>query len=76
MSGPEGSQPSCSARTCEAQHPLPPQTRHNLPRHRPFHALGHIYYDPEFESREMRLYRTPLSLLASDHLPLIATISL
>jgi endonuclease/exonuclease/phosphatase family metal-dependent hydrolase len=39
----------------------------------PFMHLDHIYYDPDFELREMHLYRTPLSLLASDHLPLIAT---
>jgi endonuclease/exonuclease/phosphatase family metal-dependent hydrolase len=39
----------------------------------PFLHLDHIYYDPDFELREMQLYRTRLSLLASDHLPLIAT---
>jgi endonuclease/exonuclease/phosphatase family metal-dependent hydrolase len=41
----------------------------------PFMHLDHIYYDPNFELREMHLYRTPLSLLASDHLPLVATFS-
>lgn len=39
----------------------------------PVMHLDHIYYDPNFELREMQLHRTPLSLLASDHLPLIAT---
>lgn len=39
----------------------------------PFLHLDHIYYDRDFELRDMHLYRTKLSLLASDHLPLIAT---
>jgi endonuclease/exonuclease/phosphatase family metal-dependent hydrolase len=38
----------------------------------PFMHLDHIYYDPDFFLREMHLHRTRLSLLASDHLPLIA----
>ncbi len=38
----------------------------------PFLHLDHIYYDPVFYLREMRLIRTRLSLLASDHLPLVA----
>jgi endonuclease/exonuclease/phosphatase family metal-dependent hydrolase len=39
----------------------------------PFMHLDHIYYDRDFELREMHLYRTRLSLMASDHLPLVAT---
>lgn len=39
----------------------------------PFMHLDHIYYDREFHLREMHLCRTKLSLIASDHLPLIAT---
>ena len=41
----------------------------------PFLHLDHIYYDRDFELREMHLYRTKLSFLASDHLPLVATFS-
>jgi endonuclease/exonuclease/phosphatase family metal-dependent hydrolase len=39
----------------------------------PFMHLDHIYYDRDFELRDMHLYRTRLSLIASDHLPLVAT---
>jgi endonuclease/exonuclease/phosphatase family metal-dependent hydrolase len=38
----------------------------------PFLHLDHIYYDPAFSLVEMRFLRTRLSLIASDHLPLIA----
>jgi endonuclease/exonuclease/phosphatase family metal-dependent hydrolase len=38
----------------------------------PFLHLDHIYYDRDFELRDMHLYRTKLSLIASDHLPLVA----
>ena len=38
----------------------------------PFMHLDHIYYDPEIHLRRMRLERTRLALLASDHLPLVA----
>lgn len=41
----------------------------------PFMHLDHIYYDDCFQLREMHLERTRLSLIASDHLPLIATFS-
>jgi endonuclease/exonuclease/phosphatase family metal-dependent hydrolase len=41
----------------------------------PFLHLDHIYYDRDFELRDMRLHRTRLSFLASDHLPLVATFS-
>ncbi len=39
----------------------------------PFMHLDHIYYDRDFQLRDMHLYRTKLSLMASDHLPLVAT---
>lgn len=41
----------------------------------PFLHLDHIYYDRDFQLRDMHLYRTKLSLIASDHLPLLATFS-
>lgn len=42
----------------------------------PFLHLDHIYYDRDFHLREMHLYRTRLSVMASDHLPLIATFTI
>jgi endonuclease/exonuclease/phosphatase family metal-dependent hydrolase len=47
--------------------------RRTYPGVLPFMHLDHIYYDPDFELREMHLHRTKLALLASDHLPLVAT---
>jgi endonuclease/exonuclease/phosphatase family metal-dependent hydrolase len=41
----------------------------------PFLHLDHVYYDRDFELRDMHLHRTKLSFLASDHLPLVATFS-
>lgn len=41
----------------------------------PLLHLDHIYYDRDFELHDMRLHRTKLSFLASDHLPLVATFS-
>jgi endonuclease/exonuclease/phosphatase family metal-dependent hydrolase len=38
----------------------------------PFMHLDHIYYDPIVELRNFKVYRTRLSLMASDHLPLVA----
>lgn len=38
----------------------------------PFWHLDHIYHDPILSVERMHLYRTGLSLVASDHLPLIA----
>ena len=38
----------------------------------PFLHLDHIYYDRDLHLIHVRLLRTPLSLIASDHLPLIA----
>lgn len=39
----------------------------------PFMHLDHIYYDGCFQLHDMHLCRTKLALLASDHLPLVAT---
>jgi endonuclease/exonuclease/phosphatase family metal-dependent hydrolase len=39
----------------------------------PFLHLDHIYYDPQFRLKEMGLHRTPAALVASDHLPLVAS---
>jgi endonuclease/exonuclease/phosphatase family metal-dependent hydrolase len=41
----------------------------------PFMHLDHIYYDADFILKEMHLHRTKLALLASDHLPLVASFS-
>jgi endonuclease/exonuclease/phosphatase family metal-dependent hydrolase len=49
--------------------------RRTYPGVLPFMHLDHIYYDRDFELREMHLHRTKLALLASDHLPLVATFS-
>jgi endonuclease/exonuclease/phosphatase family metal-dependent hydrolase len=46
--------------------------RRTYPGVLPFMHLDHIYYDPAFHLRGMRLHRTRLALLASDHLPLLA----
>jgi endonuclease/exonuclease/phosphatase family metal-dependent hydrolase len=38
----------------------------------PFLHLDQIYHDPQLRLRAMRLHRTKASLVASDHLPLVA----
>jgi endonuclease/exonuclease/phosphatase family metal-dependent hydrolase len=38
----------------------------------PVLPLDHIYFEPGLKLERLVIYRTPLSLLASDHLPLIA----
>jgi len=38
----------------------------------PFFHLDHIYYDPALRLDRLRLIRTPKTLIASDHLPLVA----
>lgn len=38
----------------------------------PFLHLDHIYHDEEMELRKLTLHRTRTSLMASDHLPLVA----
>lgn len=47
--------------------------RSTYPGVAPFLHLDHIYYDPDFALQDMHLFRTRLSLIASDHLPLLAT---
>ncbi len=49
--------------------------RRTYPGLLPFMHLDHVYYDPDFKLLEMHLHRTRLALLASDHLPLVATFS-
>lgn len=41
----------------------------------PLLHLDHIYYDPALRPEKMWLHRTPLALIASDHLPLVADFS-
>jgi endonuclease/exonuclease/phosphatase family metal-dependent hydrolase len=42
----------------------------------PVLALDHIYFDPSLELSKLRLHRTRTSLIASDHLPLVADFDL
>jgi endonuclease/exonuclease/phosphatase family metal-dependent hydrolase len=42
----------------------------------PLMHLDHVYYDPFVRLTKFRVYRTKLSLMASDHLPLIADFEL
>jgi endonuclease/exonuclease/phosphatase family metal-dependent hydrolase len=46
--------------------------RRSYPGFFPMLHLDHIYYDPMVELTDFRVYRTKLSLIASDHLPLVA----
>lgn len=50
--------------------------RRSYPGVLPLMHLDHIYYDARFELTEVKVYRTKLSLVASDHLPLIATFAM
>lgn len=47
--------------------------RRSYPGVLPLMHLDHIYYDSLFELTEVKVYRTKLSLVASDHLPIVAT---
>ena len=47
--------------------------RRSYPGVLPLMHLDHIYYDNLFELTEVKIYRTKLSLVASDHLPIVAT---
>ena len=42
----------------------------------PVFHLDHFYFDPALRLRAFRLHRTKLSLVASDHLPLVAEFEL
>lgn len=52
------------------------RTRRTYPGALPFLHLDHIYYDHALELERLTLYRSPLALVASDHLPLIADFKL
>jgi endonuclease/exonuclease/phosphatase family metal-dependent hydrolase len=41
----------------------------------PFLHLDHVYHDPALRLERLTLHRTPKSLVASDHLPLVADFS-
>jgi endonuclease/exonuclease/phosphatase family metal-dependent hydrolase len=59
-----------------------PDVRAHLNRSRtypgvlPLLHLDHIYFDPELRLNRLALHRNRRSLLASDHLPLVADLSL
>ncbi|MFL6216473.1 MAG: endonuclease/exonuclease/phosphatase family protein [Blastocatellia bacterium] len=61
-----------------ASHLVSADVRLHLPRRRtypgvlPLLHLDHIYYEDSLELEALTLYRTRLSLMASDHLPLVA----
>ena len=61
-----------------ALHLVSADVRLHLPRSRtypgvlPLLHLDHVYYEDSLELEAMTLYRSRLSLLASDHLPLVA----
>lgn len=61
-----------------ASHLVSADVRLHLPRSRtypgvlPLLHLDHVYYEDSLELEAMTLYRSRLSLLASDHLPLVA----
>jgi endonuclease/exonuclease/phosphatase family metal-dependent hydrolase len=63
-------------------HFVAPDLRRHLKRSRtypgvlPFLHLDHIYFDPALRLHRMTLHRTRRSLMASDHLPLVADLSL
>ncbi|HEY9231614.1 MAG TPA: endonuclease/exonuclease/phosphatase family protein [Blastocatellia bacterium] len=65
-----------------ASHLVSADVRLHLPRSRtypgvlPLLHLDHIYYEDSLELEAMRLFRSRLSLLASDHLPLVADFQL
>jgi endonuclease/exonuclease/phosphatase family metal-dependent hydrolase len=46
--------------------------RRTYPGFMPFLHLDHIYHDEELELRKLTLHRSRTSLMASDHLPLVA----
>src|SRR5262249_8541683 len=50
--------------------------RRTYPGVLPFLHLDHIYYDKELQLDRFRLHKTQTSLIASDHLPLVAEFKL
>jgi endonuclease/exonuclease/phosphatase family metal-dependent hydrolase len=56
-------------------HQYPKRSR-TYPGLLPFLHLDHIYFDPALRLHHLRLHRTRRTLVASDHLPLVAELSL
>lgn len=52
------------------------RTRRTYPGILPFIHLDHIYYDDKLVLRRVRIHKSPTSLIASDHLPLVADFTL
>ena len=52
------------------------RTRRTYPGALPFLHLDHVYYDHALELERLTLHRSRLSLVASDHLPLVADFKL
>ena len=52
------------------------RTRRTYPGPLPFMHLDHVYYDHSLELERLTLHRSRLSLVASDHLPLVADFKL
>jgi endonuclease/exonuclease/phosphatase family metal-dependent hydrolase len=46
--------------------------RRSYPGVLPLMHLDHVYYDKMFELADVKVYRTKLALVASDHLPIVA----
>jgi endonuclease/exonuclease/phosphatase family metal-dependent hydrolase len=61
-----------------ASHLTSADIRAHLPRAKtypgvlPFLHLDHVYFDDSLELESMRLHRSRIALVASDHLPLVA----
>jgi len=47
-----------------------------FPVFRPVLTLDHIYFDHVFHPKEIRVHRSPITLRASDHLPVVAELEL
>jgi endonuclease/exonuclease/phosphatase family metal-dependent hydrolase len=64
------------------EHFVAPNLRDHMKRSRtypgplPFLHLDHFYFDPAFRLNQLTLHKTRRSLMASDHLPLVADFSL
>ncbi len=52
------------------------RSRRTYPGPLPFLHLDHVYYDPVLRLESLSLHRSRLSLVASDHLPLVADFGL
>jgi endonuclease/exonuclease/phosphatase family metal-dependent hydrolase len=42
----------------------------------PILPLDHVYFDPSLKLQHLKIYRSPLALVASDHLPVVADFEL